>query len=172
MKTLVTYYSKTGNTKAIAEAIYEALGKENKDIKPIKEVKNTEDYSLIFCGFPIYAHSVPVPAQNFIKSIPSGVNLALFSTHGALREGRMPKEAIEHAIGLAKNAKVIGTFNCRGEVPQDELDSLADKPEHSAWVMEAQSAPSHPDEADIKDAKTFALDILKKVEKFDAFPVR
>ncbi len=172
MKILVTYYSKTGNTKAVADAIYEALGKKDKDIKPIEEARNIEDYSLIFCGFPIYAHSVPVPAQNFIKSIPSGTNLALFSTHGALREGKMSKEALEHAIGLAKDAKVIGTFNCRGKVPQDVLDSLMDKPEHRAWAQMTQSAKSHPDESDIGDAKTFALDILKKGEKFDAFPVR
>ena len=115
MKILVTYYSKTGNTKAVAEAIYEALGKEDKDIRPIKEVENTEDYPLIFCGFPIYAHSVPVPAQNFIKGIPSGTNLALFSTHGALREGKMPKEAIEHAIGLQKMLRLLAPLIAGGK---------------------------------------------------------
>ena len=57
-------------------------------------------------------------------------------------------------------------------MPQEVLDSLADKPEHRAWAIEAQSAKSHPDEADIRDAKDFALDILKRLERFDAFPVR
>ena len=42
MKSLVTYMSQTGNTKKIAEAIFEELPGE-KEIKPLDEVFETDD---------------------------------------------------------------------------------------------------------------------------------
>lgn len=165
MKILVTYYTKTGNTKKIAEAIYQALDKKDKDLKPLKEVEDIESYNLIFCGFPVHAHSVPVPAQNFLKKIQPAVKVALFSTHGARTEGQMPKEAIRNAIGLVK-AEVLGSFTCRGEVDQTVIDELMSRPEHHAWAMEAQSAQLHPDSADLDDAQFFAKNIIKKAMSF------
>lgn len=174
MKILVTYYSKTGNTKAVAQAIYDALdlkalGLENKDIKAVKEVDDTQAYSLIFCGFPVHAHSVPVPVQNFIKALPAGTKLALFSTHGSKTDGQMPKEAIHHAVGLAKDAAMLGSFTCRGAVEPEIIDDLMTKPEHKAWAQEAQSAQGHPDKADLEDAHHFARSVLKKAIEFKDF---
>ncbi len=162
MKTLIAYHSKTGNTKKIAEAIRDALGGNSVTLLPVQDVHDTQGYSLIFCGFPVQAHSVPVPAQNFIKSLKAGQKLALFSTHGSLRGGRMPKEAIENAIGIAKNAKILGSFTCRGQVESEIIDALMNKPEHKAWAIEATSANGHPDSADLDEAKTFAKDMFKK----------
>lgn len=169
MKILVTYYSKTGNTKQIAEAICEALAGEEPAIMPLGEVENPGEYALIFCGFPVHAHSVPVPVHDFIKNIPGGVNLALFSTHGAHRASHMAKEAIHHATSLAKNTKVLGSFTCRGKVETQILESLDTKPEHRAWVHEARSAHPHPDKADLEDAQVFARDMLKRAMPFEDF---
>ncbi len=174
MKILVTYDSKTGNTKAVAQAIYDALdlkalGLEDKEIVPVREIDDAKEYSLIFCGFPVHAHSVPVPVQNFIKTIKPGTKLALFSTHGSKTDGQMPKEAIHHAIGLAKGANVLGSFTCRGKVQQDIIDDLMNKPEHRAWAQEAQSAQDHPDQADLDDAHVFARSTLKKAIEFKDF---
>lgn len=169
MKILVTYYTKTGNTKAVAEAIRDALQKEDCEIRPVKEVESTKDYSLIFCGFPVHAHSVPVAVHNFIKKIEPGKKIGLFSTHGSKTDGQMPKEAISQAVGLAKDLEVLGSFNCRGEVAQEIIDDLMAKPEHKAWAMEAASAKAHPDKADLEDAKTFAHGILKKALGFKGF---
>jgi len=169
MKILVTYYSKTGNTKAVAETIFHELQKEDAEIKPIKEVENPEDYLLVFCGFPVHAHSVPVAVHNFIKKLRQGQKIALFSTHGSKTDGQMPKEAIHQAIGLAKDVEVLGSFTCRGQVEQDIIDELMRKPEHKAWAMEAASAKDHPDKADLEDASMFAMGMLKKAMKFEEF---
>ncbi|MBN2298173.1 MAG: hypothetical protein JXM72_06240 [Deltaproteobacteria bacterium] len=169
MKILVAYYSKTGNTKAVAESIFHELQKEGAEIKPIKEVTNPDEYTLIFCGFPVHAHSVPVAVHNFIKKLSQGQKLALFSTHGSKTDGQMPKQAIHQAIGLAKGIEVLGSFTCRGQVEQEILDDLIKKPEHRAWVAEAASAKDHPDSADLEDAKMFAMGMLKKAMKFGEF---
>lgn len=172
MKILVTYYTKTGNTKAVADAIFEALHPEDKEIKAIKEVDSTDEYTLVFCGFPVHAHSVPVTVHNFIKSIRPGKKIAFFSTHGAKTDGQMPREAIHQAVGLAKELEVLGSYTCRGEVEQEIIDDLMNKPEHKAWAMEAASAKDHPDEADLEDARTFARGMLKKALKFHEFNKR
>jgi len=50
MNILVAYYSLTGNTKKVAEAIYEALP-EPKELKKLKDIDSIEDYDLIICRF-------------------------------------------------------------------------------------------------------------------------
>ena len=155
MKILVTYFTQTGNTEKIARAIYQAIGAK-KEMLPVNEVKSPDGYDIIFCGFPVHAHSVPLTVQNFIKSIPSGKKIALFLTHGSLRGGGLATTAIEHAVSLASKLKVLGTFGCRGKVDPKIIEALFNKPEHRAWAETAKSAVSHPDESDLEDARHFA----------------
>jgi len=159
LKTLVTYESRTGNTKKIAEAIFEAVEGE-KFLIPIAEGPNLDEFSLIFIGFPVYSHSVPYRVETFLKSIPAGKKVAFFSTHGTLTGSRLSREALEYAATLASKAKLLGTFSCRGKVSLKALEDLSQSPEHVAWTEMAASARSHPDENDIKDAQSFARLVL------------
>ena len=158
-KILVTYFSQTGNTKKIAESIYESL-EGDKTIKPVDEVQNIQDYSLLFIGFPVHSHGVPFKIENLLKKIPKGKKIALFSTHGSLSGGRLSREAIEHAATIAAKAKILGTFSCRGKVSTAALEILSKSPEHKAWADMAVSARTHPDEGDVEDAKSFARWIM------------
>jgi len=164
MKALVVYYSETGNTQKVAQAIYEAIDIE-KEIKPVAEATTGEGFDIIFCGFPVHAHSVPAKAANFIKQLSAGQKVAFFSTHGSLRGGQLPKQAFEHAIGLAAKANILGHFGCRGQVNQKVIEMLLKSPEHKAWGEEAQSAAGHPDEHDLADARTFAMEMLAKARR-------
>jgi len=159
MRILVTYFTHTGNTEKVARAIYEAIGG-NKEMLPLREVKKSDGYDIVFCGFPVHSHSVPLPVQNFIKSIPPGKKLAFFVTHGSLRGGELAVTAIEHAISLASKLKLLGTFGCRGKVDPKIIEALLKQPEHRAWAEAAKSAASHPDESDLEDARYFAKKIL------------
>ncbi len=169
MKILIAYHSKTGNTKKIAEAISDALKEETPQLKSIKEVDDPAVYDFVILGFPVSAHSAPVSVQNFIRALPEGIKLAIFSTHGSQRGSRMAEEAVAHATGLAKGVKLLGSYTCRGAVDPGLLEELTTKPEHRAWVTEAQSADGHPDEADLEDAATFARSVLKKALSFSDF---
>jgi flavodoxin len=162
MKVLVTYYSLTGNTEKLARSIYEAIHME-KELRPIQEVTSVEGYDLIFVGFPVHAHRVPAKALPFFKNLPVGQNIALFCTHGSLRGGRLPKQALEHAIGIATRAKILGTFGVRGKVDVPIIDALIKQAEHRAWAEEAQGASGHPTESDLADGKAFAREILAKI---------
>jgi flavodoxin len=164
MKALVTYYSETGNTKKLAQAIYDALVID-KEIKPVQEALTVEGYDLIFYGFPTQTHSVPPKAMSFITRLPKGQKIAFFSTHGSLRGGILPRQAFEHAVSLAANVNVVGHFGCRGQVKTELIEALMKIPAHEAWANEAQSAAGHPDEHDLADGKSFALEMLDKISK-------
>ena len=161
MKVLVAYYSKTGNTEKVARAICDALPGTG-TIAPIKDLETAEGYDLVFCGFPVQAHSVPAQAQPFLKGLDKGQKVAFFSTHGSLRGGTLPKQAFENAISLAGHTVTLGHFGCRGKVEPDIIDMLKQKDEHRAWAEEALSADGHPDQADLEDAKAWVKNMVAK----------
>ena len=164
MKTLVTYYSESGNTEKLANAIYEGLGATDSEIEQINEAKNFEDYDIIFVGFPVHGSSVPAKAEKCLKRIPQGKMLAIFGTHGSLRGGPLAISAFYYATTLATKANVIGTFGCRGEVNPRLIEKLIKKAEYKFWALEAQSAQGHPDNADLEDGKQFARLMMQKAE--------
>ncbi len=164
MKALVTYYSQTGNTEEIARAIYEAIHFE-KVLLPVRDITSVQGYDIIFAGFPVQAHSVPAGFLPFFKKLPAGQKIALFCTHGSLKGGQLPKQAIEHAIGLASGARILGTFSVRGKVNPTLLDSLMTSPQNRAWAQEALGAGEHPNEADLADAREFTKNILAKLNR-------
>lgn len=157
--TLVAYFSLTGNTKKIAEAIFEALP-HPKNLLPMAQVQSMDEYDLIFAGFPVQSHSVPYKVEKFLQNIPQGKKIALFSTHGSLTGSRLSREAIEHAVVLSSQARLISTFSCRGKVSPQALEVMSRSPEHEAWVDMAASASTHPNEHDLEDARVFARWVL------------
>lgn len=161
MKVLVAYYSETGNTKKIAEAIFDEINLE-KEIKSVQDIQNTEGYDMVFYGFPVHGHSVPAKAAGLISRLPEGQKIAFFSTHGSLRGGKLPMQALEHALGLAAKLKVVGHFGCRGQVSQQVIDALEKDQAHRAWAEEARGAIGHPNQSDIADAKAFAAEMIIK----------
>ncbi|MGD8961395.1 MAG: flavodoxin family protein [Desulfobacterales bacterium] len=165
MKTLVAYYSESGNTEKLAQAIYEGLKVTDNEIKKISDAIHFEDYDVIFVGFPVHGSSVPAKVEKCLKRIPQGKNLAIFGTHGSLRGGPLAISAFHYAITLAPKARVMGTFGCRGQVKASLLDKLINNPEYRFWALEAQSAEGHPDEADLADGKQFAQLMLLKAEQ-------
>jgi len=154
-KTLVAYFTQTGNTQLVAEAIFEALPGD-KTLKPMAEAGDLAPYHLVIAGFPVQTHSVPYPAETFLKGIPEGKKVALFSTHGSVTGSRLSREALEYASILVAKAKLVGTFSCRGKVSMKALEILMQSPEHEAWADMAASASTHPDASDLEDARAFA----------------
>lgn len=154
-KTLVVYFSRTGNTRQVAEAIYESI-EGVKEIKPLEKAASLDPFDLVFVGFPIHMHSVPFKAEEFLKTIPAGRKMALFCTHGSLPGHRLSRQAIEYAAVLAARAKLLGTYSCRGKISVQAMDILSRSPEHQEWVDMAASAGTHPDATDLAEARLFA----------------
>lgn len=169
MNILVTYYSETGNTRKVAETIFASLRHTQKKLLPIDQAKDLKSYTLIFCGFPVQHHGVPIRMIHFLKSIPQGKQVALFATHGSLRGGEKALSAFFAAIGLLSGQTIVGTFGCRGQVKPQMIDEWLEAPQHQAWAHEAQSANGHPNITDLQDAREFAETMLYAAEQFHGF---
>ena len=59
VKTLITYFTRTGNTKLVAEAIFEALPGD-KTLQPMAEAGDIAPFQLIFAGFPVRLTACPI----------------------------------------------------------------------------------------------------------------
>jgi flavodoxin I len=162
MKVLVSYYSDTGNTQKVAEAVFDGITESEKEICLATEASNLSDYDLVFCGFPVHSMGLPAKMEAFVKGLPEGMKVAFFATHGSLRGGELAITAFYSALSLAKNLNVMGTFGCRGVVKPDIIEALLKKSEFRGWALEAQSAVGHPDDADLEDAKAFASAMVTK----------
>ncbi|MBN2346454.1 MAG: flavodoxin domain-containing protein [Candidatus Aminicenantes bacterium] len=166
MKILVAYYSETGNTRKVAEAIFAAVHRKNKKLLAIDQVDDIASYDLVFCGFPVHHHGVPHHVARFLQSIPQGKKLVLFATHGSLRGGEKALSAFYAAISMLPGRSVIGTFGCRGQVSFQLLDTWMETAQHRSWAKEAQSANGHPDSSDLEDAHAFTETMLYAAEQF------
>jgi flavodoxin I len=168
MKVLVAYYSETGNTERVAQAIFNGIGFADKKLAPIKEISRLAPYDVIFVGFPVQNHSVPPVVEKFLKKIPEGKKIAFFATHGSLRGGELAVTAFYYALSLTVKQQVLGTFGCRGKVKPKMLEDLMKSPQDRFWALEAQSAGAHPDEGDYEDAEKWGWWMIMKARALDS----
>jgi len=165
MRVLIAYYSQTGNTEQIARAIYAAAENESRILERIEDVKDIDQFDVIFVGFPVMHHSVPGQAARFIQRIPAGKPVAIFATHGCLRGGKLAVEGFYHAVSLASKLYVLGTFSSQGKVNHHAMEKLGKLPEYRGWLDEAHSSGDHPDAGDLQDARAFTEAMLALAHK-------
>ena len=149
MKSLVIYSSKTGNTKKLADAVFEALQGE-KDIYPIEDAPDPKAYDFIAVGFWLMAGKPEPKSSEYLEKIGEK-SLFLFATHGAAKKSAHAENAVNYAKTLAPKAKIVGTYNCQGEVNSNILEKVKAKPEPPVWLNDAPAAAGHPDKSDIDE---------------------
>ena len=174
MKILITYHSNTENTAKVAKAMKEGLEEEGQEVKisPAKDVDPSELNScdFILLGSGIYSRGIGRSIKTLIKKateLPPGI--ACFQTYQ--NDTWYPK-AFSKAIGktLEKcNSKIIDEFGCWGYnlgMTDEQMAQLAASfPPEEKKRMENQRklTKGHPNEEDLKNAKAFAKDLLKKI---------
>jgi flavodoxin len=150
MKRLVVYYSRTGTTKELGEAIAQALGADTDEIIDQKqrmgkiafiragkdamggkltkiEVKrNPEEYDVIIIGTPIWASRVTPAVRTYLTTYNfSGKQLFFFIT----QQGESRDRAFTQMQELTPESDHIGTFGIQQKVVeageyQEQLESL------------------------------------------------
>jgi flavodoxin len=156
MKTLVVYYSKSGNTRRVAEEIAKAVGADTEEIVEIgvkrsgimgflragragmmREKSRIEtpkkrpgDYDLVFVGSPVWGWNLAPAMRSYLAAVDLEQKpMALFCTMGSNGE----KKTFDSIRELAPGAKALGEL----AVLQSELgnpDALARKV--GAWAKE------------------------------------
>ena len=110
MKYAVRYYTKTGNTKKLAEAVAAAVGVE---ALPISE-PITEAVDLLFLGNSYYAFSIDPAVRDFIRSLDKSLvgKIANFGSAAMLNSTYKKVKAEADKVGIPMVEK---EFHCRGE---------------------------------------------------------
>ena len=135
MKIAVRYYTKTGNTKRLAEAIGKAVDAEALPIStPV-----TEPVDILFLGNSYYAFSIDPEVRSFVKSLDKNMvgKIVNFGSAAMLNSTYKKVKAEADRIGIPMDER---EFHCKGEF----------KGVHKG----------KPDENDLKAAAEFAKKVI------------
>lgn len=136
MKVAVRYYTKSGNTKRLAEAVAKAVGAEALPIStPV-----TEAVDILFLGNSYYAFSIGPEVRDFVRSLDKSKvgKIVNFGSAAMLNSTWKKVKAEADKAGIAMDER---EFHCKGEF----------KGMHKG----------RPNEADLKAAAEFAAKIVK-----------
>lgn len=165
MKTLVTYLSKTGNTRKIAEAMYGGI-KDEKQIKPINEVSSFEGYDVVFFGLPIHQMGPDGKEKKLMeKYCTDGTNVVLFITHAAREDAPDLPPMLDKFKKAAGGANIVAFFDCQGELDKTTKRIMSVLPVANLrkWAKEDNSQ-GQPDAFRIEKARVFARDTMKMLK--------
>ena len=110
MKCAVRYYTKTGNTKRLAEAVAAAPGVEALPIsEPVRE-----PVDILFLGNSYYAFNIDPEVRDFIQSLDSGKvgKIANFGSAAMLNSTYKKVKAEADKLGIPMAER---EFHCKGE---------------------------------------------------------
>ena len=158
MKSLIVYSSQSGNTKKLAQAVYESLTG-SKEMYAVTEAPDPAGYDLVALGFWLQAGKPDPKSAEYIGKVGKKP-LFLFATHGAVAGSDHALKAMDHAKTLAPEADILGTYSCQGEVNPKVLEKAKSKPEPPVWIDDAPNASGHPDKADIEVLKHQISELL------------
>jgi len=156
LKILIVYYSLTGNTKIIAEAIAESIKSDILEIKPVKELNaeggskffwggyqstmkkkpklkpfdiNPLEYDLLFIGTPVWAWSLSPPIRSFLSKYDlTGKRVALWTCSAG--DGVKAMNQFREAL---KDANILGEI--RFQEPKQH-DPEASREKASVWAKQ------------------------------------
>ena len=110
MKVAVRYYTKTGNTKRMAEAVAKALGTEALPLSAPVE----ERVDLLFLGNSYYAFSIDPEVRDFIRRLDKDKvgKIVNFSSAAMLNSTWKKVKAEADKVGIPMEER---EFHCKGE---------------------------------------------------------
>ena len=110
MKIAVRYYTKTGNTKRLAEAVAKAVNAEALPISvPVKE-----PVDVLFLGNSYYAFTIDPEVRDFIRSLDKSKvgRIVNFGSAAMLNSTWKKVKAEAEKVGIAMDER---EFHCKGE---------------------------------------------------------
>ena len=110
MKIAVRYYTKTGNTKKLAEAVANAVGAEALPIS----VPVAEPVDILFLGNSYYAFSIDPEVREFVKSLDKDKvgRIVNFGSAAMLNSTYKKVKAEADKVGIPMDER---EFHCKGE---------------------------------------------------------
>ena len=110
MSVAVRYYTKTGNTKKLAEAVAKEVGAEALPIS----VPVTEPVDILFLGNSYYAFTIDPEVRSFVRSLDKEKvgRIVNFGSAAMLNSTYRKVKAEASKVGIAMDER---EFHCKGE---------------------------------------------------------
>ena len=110
MKIAVRYYTKTGNTKRLAEAIAKAVGVEALPIN----IPITESVDILFLGNSYYAFTIDPEVRQFVESMDKEKvgKIVNFGSAAMMNSTWKKVKAVADKAGISMDER---EFHCKGE---------------------------------------------------------
>jgi flavodoxin len=163
MNFAVLYDSETGNTKKIAEQIYETIDSGNKEFIHLKTETQIPRADIYFVGFPIHKNNCSMKIVDALEQIESG-KIVLFATCG-MKPTEKYKQKLEDFLNiwLPDEAEYLGLFLCQGKTAEEQKEYFCNaNPEYRENISEMlEDGNSHPDEDDFEAAIRYTKSILE-----------
>lgn len=170
MRYLVVYSSRTGNTRRIAEAVYDILPEE-KEIHSIESAPPPDDFDFIALGFWVKEGEPDDLARDYMARIVDK-KVGVFGTLGAYPDSEHSRLCMERAKDLLRLNHFLGGFMCQGAVDPDVEDQvkevLDEAPEEVGGPGQVDDDPvlaarQRPDERDLQNAQTAFTAMLRRI---------
>ncbi len=149
-RTLVAYFSRSGNTRVVAGLLQRSLRANLFEIRPAKpypedylqtveqarqerdsgfepalesKVREMADYDIVFLGFPIWGETTPPIVRSFLSAHDlTGKTIIPFNTHGGYGLGNSRSILESHA----PKAKVMDGFVMEGEQERKTMERVSE----------------------------------------------
>ena len=109
MKIAVRYYTRSGNTKKLAEAFAEAVSVEAKDVSVALE----EKADILFLGCSYYAFDVDQAVKDFIVNNKDNIGrIVCFGTSAMMKSMKKPVTKVAKTVLISVADE---DFHCRGQ---------------------------------------------------------
>lgn len=161
MNVTMVYFSQTGNTRKVAEAMAEAFRGAGHRVRTIPLRKATSQDAatgdLLGIGTPCFSSQAPTPVKEFLRTLPALDKRRAFvfaTSSGA------PGRVLYDLASLLREtgAEVVGGFLARGEM------------HHPAPCLVGRM-PNRPDEEDLARARRFATTVAEHLATGQPGPV-
>lgn len=109
MKIAVRYYTRSGNTKKLAEAVAETVAVEAKDVSVLLE----EKADVLFLGCSYYAFDVDQAVKDFIVNNKDNIGkIVCFGTSAMMKSMKKPVTKVAKTVNISVADE---DFHCRGQ---------------------------------------------------------
>lgn len=134
MNIAIRYYTRSGNTKKLADAVAKAASVEAKDITcPLPEKAD-----VLFLGCSYYAFDVDEAVKEFIVKNKDNIGkIVCFGTSAMMKSMKKPVKKVADTVGVAVANE---EFHCRGQFGKIHKD--------------------RPNERDLADVSAFATKVI------------
>lgn len=156
-RTLVAYFSRSGNTRVVAGLIHRALGTDLFEIRPaspypedypatVEQARQQRDrgfepaleakvpdmaaYDTVYLGFPIWGETTPPVIRSFLKAHDlSGKTVIPFVTHGGYGLGNSQSVLASHA----PKARLHRSFSMQADQERQTMNRV------TSWLSEIKA---------------------------------